>query len=204
MEPVSTIVIYSDKQNFNSDFYAELYPVKDRQLCAGRPLSINDVKGLLAGVNIKYKLSIGHGMLPSNIIHLCFDDGEFSVAWVVAPKKRKIMYSDDKFTGIVNHPRLLFLVKKEQLWIYGLPKGKITNNTKVYESPYDNISNGHLCFGSVPKAQYARDLKKYMSDVENNFYHGEFTHEKFLNYWKNKEQIKLQEYGTIKKILGNT
>lgn len=204
MEPKSIIVTYSDSSSFNSDLYAEIYQVKDRQLHSGKPLSTNDVKSLLMGTNIKYKLSIGHGLLPDNIIHFCFNDGEFSLAWVVAPKKRKIMYSDKRFNGIVNHPRLLFKVCKEQLWIYSLPKGKITNKTKVSEAPYDNVSNGLLCFGSVPKPKYANDLKEYMNNVESVFYYGEFTHDKFLNYWKDKQEITLKEYGTIKKILGNS
>lgn len=204
MEPKSIIVTYLDKQNYNTDFYAEIFPVKNRKIMAGTPMTTDDVKKLLMHANIKYKLSIGHGLLPSNIIHFCFDDGNFSLAWVVAPKKRMITYSDKRFTGIVNHPRLLFKVQGERLEIYSLPKGKITNNTKVYQAPYDNLNKGVLCFGTVPKPSYKDDLKTYMNAVEKSFYYGEFTHNVFLSYWKDKEKINLEYYGTIKKILGNS
>jgi PRTRC genetic system protein B len=203
MEPVSTIVLYANKKNYNSDFYAEYYPVKNRKMQAGKPLSSQDVKTLLMGVNLKYKIKIGFGLLPKRVIHLSFDDGDFSLAWTCSPKKRKMLYSEGRLDKIVRHPRLLFKTNGKDLWIYELKEGTVNNNTKVYEAPYDNLTNGKLCFGDVEVPNIVPDLNTYIKAVEQTFFKGTFTHNRFLNYWKTKDKTEFKYYGTIKEILSS-
>jgi PRTRC genetic system protein B len=166
---------------YNNGAFVTWAVCKDGALTGPVPVGEDDV------------LRFAHQLLPATRQwlepqHLFVGHGE--ALWYTPPQLRTLFFetADEALNGLSGQnfpqPGLVWLRQQQSLYVYAITEPeRPTPDTKLYRTPYFNISRSHVCLGSGEQVQHFDANSTRL--VENAFYNSAFSHvsEAFLHGW---------------------
>jgi len=184
LQPSAALIVYTH-EDFNSRrFYPELRNIgSDGLMGAGKPVNLNFIHSLIEKFSADSS-STPHGEMLKCMLYVDTMAGKY--IWYSPPCKRYLYFSSSLNipNGKYCIPGLIWMVKKEKLYIFSYRTKQASSGTQLYSAPFFNVrpDDGSVCLGNASLTQ----------PVNNNFHN-------FTAYWEKK--FFLSEFSHI---LGNS
>lgn len=182
MMPKAALIAYEYTENNYStpDSYLELRPInKKGKMGAGIPVTYDFMDSLLESYSQKSTQNLPKGRIPKNLLWCDQAKGSEKYIWYNPPQKRRMYFCKGLGIpeGIFNLPGILYVVKKEALYVHAF-KGKYPKDgTELYLAPFFNVTNGSVCLGnSSLKKPQDMDFLQLLDYWEKRFWLSEFSH----------------------------
>jgi len=176
-------------QNFGSEARPNL------QIAAGTALTREGIMAMFGMLAKQLTLNVDY--LPEGVLSISADH----MIWWVPACERNVFFNNvelGKRGAKVPHPPLLFVVVKDQWYVFALDKNERPKpDAKLFYAPYFNVyDNGGICIGSaaVPKGIAANAIPQW----EAAFFDSAFTH---VNGEVKKSSHQRGEYAMWKELL---
>ena len=164
----------------SGEVYIEHRNIKDGYMCAGQPLSVEQLAKMLRCVekytkeHSPYK-SIG-GPVPPCLLYASTSIENMHLVWWRKPEERKMYFSDhlDIPNGVLRVPGMVYSVKNNILSVWCFRSHRPRN--VLYKAPFFNIYNdGHVCLGnSKAEKPINGTFQDWISYWEKLFWQSEF------------------------------
>lgn len=178
-KPVRSLVVYeADRPGMfmGTSHYVTVHDFQDGQMCEGRPITREALTELCATVMPSINSTVS--FLPPELLAYTPSNERGLVAWWSPPAVRTLYFDSD--TGIPSGPApvpgCVFMVRGRKLSVWALEGvDRPTPQTRLYQSPFFNVSGGSVCLGNMKKPRAARPAD--IEGWEQAFWMSAFTHE---------------------------
>jgi PRTRC genetic system protein B len=180
MHPVAALIAYCSETEYGrKEHYLELRNIGDNGMMgAGKPVSVAFIRSLTENFSVK-STSVPHGEIP-NVMRFA-DTRDEKYIWHRPPCRKYMFFKKDLNipNGIYCIPGLVWMVKRETLYLFAYTAKRLTLKTQLYAAPFFNVnsSSGSVCLGNarLQKPEILNFLN-FLTFWEDKFFLSEFSH----------------------------
>ena len=180
MHPVAALIAYCSEDGYGrKEYYPELRNINDvGRMGAGKPVSQQFIQSFTESFDVKSS-SVPHGEIPVGMRFA--DTREEEYIWHCPPCRKYMYFKKDLniANGAYCIPGLVWMVKREQLYLFAYKSKRLSSNTQLYSAPFFNVNpvSGSVCLGNA-KLQKPETLsfENFIKYWEDKFFLSEFSH----------------------------
>lgn len=179
--PDQAIVIYKKAHDYYLESHKAILTNNQVQWSEGISFKKESLKNLAIELgNKSFKPLEVNGILPIELLYFKQTFLDLTMVWYLPPSNQKLHFSKELKikSGVVNLPGFIFMVQKDDLFIYAVKTDKRPDlNTRLYKAPFHNIyENGCVCLGNVIQNKRTEFIHTEMERWQNRFFNSEFSH----------------------------
>jgi len=180
MHPAAALIAYCSENEYGrKEHYLEFRNIGNTGMMgAGKPVSLQFIQSLTESFSVK-STSIPHGEIPKGMRYA--DTREEKYVWH-RPPCRKYMYFKSDLNipnGTYCIPGLVWMVKRENLYLFAYTAKRLTINAQLYAAPFFNVNanSGAVCLGNVKlEKPEILNFENFIKYWEDKFFLSEFSH----------------------------
>jgi len=180
MHPTAAFIVYCCGDEYNrKEHYLEFRNIGNTGMMgAGKPVSLRYIQSLTESFSVK-STSIPHGEIPKMMWYA--DTREEKYIWHRPPCRKQMYFKKDLNVpnGTYSIPGLVWMVKREILYLFAYTAKRLTVNAQLYSAPFFNVNHdsGSVCLGNA-KLKKPEDLTflNFLKYWEDKFFLSEFSH----------------------------
>jgi len=174
-KPIAQLDIYQSDENY----YCEISDIKKGERCNTRALTEEDFNELIDIEHTMKSNPLLKGRIDDRILYYDFSKLNLVIIWYNKSMYRDMVFSKSSKmkSGKCIQPGFIYRTNGESLQVYAYRGSKPTDNSKMYQAPYFNVSNnGNVCLGSISHIKNYNNVTEYLNMWEHAFWNSEFTH----------------------------
>ena len=152
--PEAALIVYSGNRydnNGNQGAYAEIRPIHDGHMRAGKPVTKKAIRDLLGAFDVQdtKKAKNPCGTIPENLLYADPDSGTY--IWYTLPGRRNVLFEAKGMTSDIYHvPGMIYRLQDSRLSVWAFKGRKPKGNTRLLHAPFFNVyESGNVCLGNA-------------------------------------------------------
>jgi PRTRC genetic system protein B len=180
MHPTAALIAYCSEDDYcRKSHYLEFRNISNNGIMgAGKPVSLEFIQSLAESFSVK-STTIPYGEIPKELWFA--DTREEKYIWHRPPCKKQMYFKKELNipNGTYAIPGLVWMVKRENLYVFAYKSKRLSHNSQLYSAPFFNVNagSGSVCLGNA-KLKKPENLTflNFLNYWEDKFFLSEFTH----------------------------
>ena len=150
----AALIVYSGNHydnNGNQGAYAEIRPIQDGRMRAGKPISKEAIRKLLGAFDVQEakKAQNPCGTIPDNLLYADPDNNTY--VWYTRPGQRNILFEAKGMkSGVYHVPGMVYRLQGRHLSVWAFKGNKPNGKTRLLHAPFFNVyESGNVCLGNA-------------------------------------------------------